>query len=397
MGNEAGKEQETAENPQEQTQKDEIPADSTPNNQYIESPNSKEQEQNKEIIKMHQEGPNRLIIKEKKYETNEDGVHTKVNERRVEYHIKKLNQEQEQEDEQNEENIEYDENVEQMEENAEGDYEINPQDGMENEVYQEQGEYITEQVYGNENQNEENYDENADNLENYAEFGNSANIIINKSNSTSEGYDQKNIRIINKDNLCGCKGTYTSSYYGNIPQYMSFQKAQIKGSGNIRSSLNVIKSEDASELIEIPRSEYPSYAGRETVFIGGGMETGEYKFKGQGIVITQKGSLEEKVTISEEEILNEINRRKNKPRKEKRKRYEILDKFYAITEFEGKPIIKTEKMEQLQKQYEYNQQMKISASEKGSAAFEYSSEHYKNLQSSNNDNLTISTISFKIR
>ena len=78
MGNEAGKEQETAENPQEQTQKDEIPADSTPNNQYIESPNSKEQEQNKEIIKMHQEGPNRLIIKEKKYETNEDGVHTKV-------------------------------------------------------------------------------------------------------------------------------------------------------------------------------------------------------------------------------------------------------------------------------------------------------------------------------
>ena len=105
MGNEAGKEQETAENPQEQTQKDEIPADSTPNNQYIESPNSKEQEQNKEIIKMHQEGPNRLIIKEKKYETNEDGVHTKVNERRVEYHIKKLNQEQEQEDEQNEENM----------------------------------------------------------------------------------------------------------------------------------------------------------------------------------------------------------------------------------------------------------------------------------------------------
>ena len=385
MGNEAGKEQETAENPQEQTQKDEIPADSTPNNQYIESPNSKEQEQNKEIIKMHQEGPNRLIIREKKYETNEDGVHTKVDERRVEYHIKKINQEQEQEDEQNEENIEYDENVEQMEENAEGDYEINPQDGMENEVYQEQGEYITEQVYGNENQNEENYDENADNLENYAEFGNSANIIINKSNSTSEGYDQKNIRIINKDNLCGCKGTYTSSYYGNIPQYMSFQKAQIKGSGNIRSSLNVVKSEDASELIEIPRSEYPSYAGRETVFIGGGMETGEYKFKGQGIVITQKGSLEEKVTISEEEILNEINRRKNKPRKEKRKRYEILDKFYAITEFEGKPIIKTEKMEQLQKQYEYNQQMKISASEKGSAAFEYSSEHYKNLQSSNND------------
>ena len=84
-----------------------------------------------------------------------------------------------------------------MEENAEGDYEINPQDGMENEVYQEQGEYITEQVYGNENQNEENYDENADNLENYAEFGNSANIIINKK----EKLNIKNDKNKNKENI----------------------------------------------------------------------------------------------------------------------------------------------------------------------------------------------------
>ena len=85
-------------------------------------------------------------------------------------------------------------------------------------------------------------------------------------------------------------------------------------------------------MIEIPKSEYASYAGRETVFIGGGMETGEYKFKEQGIIITQKGNLEDNIVISEEEILKEINRRKNNPKKEKRKRYEILDKFYAITE-----------------------------------------------------------------
>jgi hypothetical protein len=154
---------------------------------------------------------------------------------------------------------------------------------------------------------------------------------------------------------------------------MSFQKAELRGSGNIRSSLNVVKTEDQSELIEIPKSQYASFAGRETVFIGGGMETGEYKFKGQGIIITQKGSLEGNVEITEEEILKEINRRKNKPKKEKRKKYEILDKFYAVTEYEGKPIYKTEKMEQMEKQYEYNQQQKYSASAKGSAAFHMNS------------------------
>jgi hypothetical protein len=181
----------------------------------------------------------------------------------------------------------------------------------------------------------------------------------------------------------GYQGRYTSSY-SDIPRYMSFQKMEAKGTGNIRSSLNVVKTEDVSELVEIPKEEYPTYAGRETVFIGGGMETGEYKFKGQGIVIIQKGALEENVKISEEEILKEIDRRKNKPKKEKRKKYVILDKFYAITEFEGKPIVKTEKMEQIQKQYEFNQQQKLSASSKGGAAAFYGNS--QNIKSSNMDN-----------
>lgn len=374
MGNESGKQEETPENQAEEIQKDEIPADTQQNNQYLENSLKKEDQDRKNII-----------IKEKHFENNEDGIQTKVDERRVEYHIRKVNQDND-ENVESAENIEYDENPEQMEENAEGEYEIIQQDQEElgDEGYQERGEYITEQIYDKENQNMANYPND------YIQGQNYSKIVINKSNSSNAGYTNKNIKISgNSPNILietgGYKGRHTSSYYSDIPRYMSFQKAELRGSGNIRSSLNVVKTEDQSELIEIPKSQYASFAGRETVFIGGGMETGEYKFKGQGIVITQKGSLEEKVTISEEEILNEINRRKNKPRKEKRKRYEILDKFYAITEFEGKPIIKTEKMEQLQKQYEYNQQMKISASEKGSAAFEYNSEHYKNLQSSNND------------
>ena len=362
MGNESGKQEETPENQAEEIQKDEIPADTQQNNQYLENSLKKEDQDRKNII-----------IKEKHFENNEDGIQTKVDERRVEYHIRKVNQDND-ENVESAENIEYDENAEQMEENAEGEYEIIQQDQEElgEEGYQERGEYITEQIYDKENQNMANYPND------YIQGQNYSKIVINKSNSSNAGYTNKNIKISgNSPNILietgGYKGRHTSSYYGDIPRYMSFQKAELRGSGNIRSSLNVVKTEDQSELIEIPKSQYASFAGRETVFIGGGMETGEYKFKGQGIIITQKGSLEGNVEISEEEILKEINRRKNKPKKEKRKKYEILDKFYAVTEYEGKPIYKTEKMEQMEKQYEYNQQQKYSASAKGSAAFNMNS------------------------
>ena len=362
MGNESGKQEETPENQAEEIQKDEIPADTQQNNQYLENSLKKEDQDRKNII-----------IKEKHFENNEDGIQTKVDERRVEYHIRKVNQDND-ENVESAENIEYDENPEQMEENAEGEYEIIQQDQEElgDEGYQERGEYITEQIYDKENQNMANYPND------YIQGQNYSKIVINKSNSSNAGYTNKNIKISgNSPNILietgGYKGRHTSSYYSDIPRYMSFQKAELRGSGNIRSSLNVVKTEDQSELIEIPKSQYASFAGRETVFIGGGMETGEYKFKGQGIIITQKGSLEGNMEISEEEILKEINRRKNKPKKEKRKKYEILDKFYAVTEYEGKPIYKTEKMEQMEKQYEYNQQQKYSASAKGSAAFNMNS------------------------
>ena len=362
MGNESGKQEETPENQAEEIQKDEIPADTQQNNQYLENSLKKEDQDRKNII-----------IKEKHFENNEDGIQTKVDERRVEYHIRKVNQDND-ENVESAENIEYDENPEQMEENAEGEYEIIQQDQEElgDEGYQERGEYITEQIYDKENQNMANYPND------YIQGQNYSKIVINKSNSSNAGYTNKNIKISgNSPNILietgGYKGRHTSSYYSDIPRYMSFQKAELRGSGNIRSSLNVVKTEDQSELIEIPKSQYASFAGRETVFIGGGMETGEYKFKGQGIIITQKGSLEGNLEISEEEILKEINRRKNKPKKEKRKKYEILDKFYAVTEYEGKPIYKTEKMEQMEKQYEYNQQQKYSSSAKGSAAFNMNS------------------------
>ena len=173
-------------------------------------------------------------------------------------------------------------------------------------------------------------------------------------------------------------------YHGDIPRYMSFAKSteQKKVNANIRSSLNIVKTENISELVEIPKSQYGDYEGRETIFIGGGMDTGEYKFKGQGVVITQGEVPDGKIIISEEEILKEINRRKNKPRKKKEKRYVVLDRFYATTEFDGKPIKKIEKVEHQEKEYAYEEQQKYySSSQMQGKAYEYSSEQAQQLQS----------------
>ena len=174
-------------------------------------------------------------------------------------------------------------------------------------------------------------------------------------------------------------GRYTQ-YYSDIPRYMSFQKSGIKQTSQVHSNVNVVKTEDLSELVEIPRSQYEQYAGRETIFIGGGMDTGEYKFRGQGIIITQ-AEVPKKIIITEEDILKEINRRKNKPKKEKKRRYEILDKFYNIIEFDGKPIRKIEKVEQQQKQqYEYAQQEQYYSSSKGKVGYQFSSKESQSQQ-----------------
>ena len=208
---------------------------------------------------------------------------------------------------------------------------------------------------------------------------------------------RKNIRITPKDSLpkvyIQSSGYYDNiaqgryHHHGDIPRYISFQKStdhrnnvNSNVNANIKSSLNVVKTENISELIEIPRSEYGNYQGRETIFIGGGMDTGEYKFRGQGVVITQGEVPDSKVIISEEEILKEIMRRKNKPRKQKKKRYEVLDRFYAITEFDGKPIKKIEKVEHQQKEYSYEEQQKYYSSSQGQA-YQYSSGQAQQSQS----------------
>ena len=204
---------------------------------------------------------------------------------------------------------------------------------------------------------------------------------------------RENIRI-NKNDIKPNVYIQSSGYYnnivqnrykhkGDIPRYISFAKStEQKANANIKSSLKVVKTENVSELVEIPKSEYGNYEGRETIFIGGGMDTGEYKFKGQGVIITQGQVPDGKIIISEEEILKEINRRKNKPKKKKEKRYVVLDRFYATTEFDGKPIKKIEKVEHQQKEYSYEELQKYySSSQKQGKAYEYSSEQIQQSQS----------------
>ena len=187
---------------------------------------------------------------------------------------------------------------------------------------------------------------------------------------------RENIRSPNDDDFAA--GRYTG-YKSDIPRYLSFQKSLVKSPPKVRSSIKAIKTEDVSELIEIPRSKYKDYIGRETIYISDGMETGEYKFTGQGILITQ-AEIPQKIIISEEEILKEINRRKNKPKKRKERKYEILDKFYYRLEFDGKPIRKIEKVENSKKQYEYEEQQKYILSSKGKATYQFSSKESQSQQ-----------------
>ena len=94
------------------------------------------------------------------------------------------------------------------------------------------------------------------------------------------------------------------------------------------------------------------------------MKPGEYKFTGGKIIMKEKANEEQKIILNEEEIFKEINKRKNQQKKKQTlQNVEILDKFYAIVEFDGKPITKIIKKKQKLSEYEQEnskQQLMIS-------------------------------------
>ena len=286
MGNQNNT-QEKEENKSEEIQKEEAPSDTHSNKQNIEDINSQNNQDNQDILNNNE---NHLIIKEVKNNNNEDETNNQIEQRRVKYHIRKINQENQ---------------------NKEGEGDFNQLEQFENEEIKEGIEHNNmEQIYQNNS---------------YSKDENNSRFIINNINSANTGYNYNKNNNIEPGFIY--RDHYQTQFHSNIPQYMSFQKkTKTNYTGNIKTRLNVEKNDHCSELIEIPRDKYSSYMGRETVFIGDGMNTGEYLFKGQGIIITQKGNVENKIEISEDEILKEINARKNKNKKAKKKKLQQLEK-----------------------------------------------------------------------
>ena len=209
----------------------------------------------------------------------------------------------------------------------------------------------------------------------YNQFNQFTQIIKKKTLSDkneSEPKDNLSKRSINKklyssvnQNIFFTRQKYLKDSYNyknddveDIPRTMFFQKydknTQKKEAKNV---INVEKKNN-SELVEIPREKYSDYRGKKAVYMTGGIDTGEYKFNGAKIVLKEKEIPVEKIEIKEEEINKEIINRRNKIKKDPKLKYEILDKFYATTEFPGKHKVEVKKVKVQKKRYiqEYKEQ-----------------------------------------
>jgi hypothetical protein len=123
----------------------------------------------------------------------------------------------------------------------------------------------------------------------------------------------------------------------NDSQYLKANKSNLE---NFSSNLNEINKknlrENIHEFVEIPREDYDNYEGKEIIFINNGMDTGEYKFIGEKILLKESYP-KRKGVINKEEIINEITKR-NKMKRKRNVTYEIVDKFYTLTDIGGKTI-----------------------------------------------------------
>ena len=94
------------------------------------------------------------------------------------------------------------------------------------------------------------------------------------------------------------------------------------------------------EFVDIPLNEIKE---KDIIMIyGNGIKTGEYKFIGEKKIIKEDIIPNENMTINQEEINEELIKRKNK-KKEKKISYEVIDKYYALTNITTKTIKKIEK------------------------------------------------------
>ena len=103
---------------------------------------------------------------------------------------------------------------------------------------------------------------------------------------------------------------------------------------------NISPDEIRKEFVDIPLNEIKE---KDIIMIyGNGIETGEYKFIGEKKIIKEDIVPNENMIINQEEINEELIKRKNK-KKGKKISYEVIDKYYALTNITTKTIKKIEK------------------------------------------------------
>ena len=103
---------------------------------------------------------------------------------------------------------------------------------------------------------------------------------------------------------------------------------------------NISPDEIRKEFVDIPLNEIKE---KDIIMIyGNGIKTGEYKFIGEKKIIKEDIVPNENMIINQEEINEELIKRKNK-KKEKKISYEVIDKYYALTNITTKTIKKIEK------------------------------------------------------
>ena len=103
---------------------------------------------------------------------------------------------------------------------------------------------------------------------------------------------------------------------------------------------NISPDEIRKEFVDIPLNEIKE---KDIIMIyGNGIKTGEYKFIGEKKIIKEDIIPNKNMIINQEEINEELIKRKNK-KKEKKISYEVIDKYYALTNITTKTIKKIEK------------------------------------------------------
>ena len=103
---------------------------------------------------------------------------------------------------------------------------------------------------------------------------------------------------------------------------------------------NISPDEIRKEFVDIPLNEIKE---KDIIMIyGNGIDTGEYKFIGEKKIIKEDIVPNENMIINQEEINEELIKRKNK-KKEKKISYEVIDIYYALTNITTKTIKKIEK------------------------------------------------------